>query len=275
MAVNLLDVIKGFIGKDVVSQIAGILGESTEKTQSAIGAAVPALMGAVLQQVSKPQGAQDLFGHLDQIDDSVLDSLDDALSGSKFQGLLDTGNKILSGLFGGNLSSLVDLMTKTTGLGGKSARSLLGLLAPIVMSVLGRQCQQEGLDAARLGEMLKGQKDFLSAVMPAGVGDLLGISGLSAAAGKVGDTVSAANRELGGMASAAAGAQQEADTGGSLVGKVLPVLALLALVFIAWKLFQPRPEVVPAADDDVEGIEIVLPEEEAEPRIKAVPQEQD
>jgi hypothetical protein len=54
----------------------------------------------------------------------------------------------------------------------------MGLLTPVIMSVLGREQRATGLDANGLARMLSGQKDEIADALPAGLGALLEKSGL-------------------------------------------------------------------------------------------------
>jgi sporulation protein YlmC with PRC-barrel domain len=49
----------------------------------------------------------------------------------------------------------------------------MGLLAPVVLGVLGREQRAAGLETGGLARMLMGQKDQISAAMPVGLADLL------------------------------------------------------------------------------------------------------
>jgi sporulation protein YlmC with PRC-barrel domain len=57
-------------------------------------------------------------------------------------------------------------------------RTLMGLVTPVIMAVLGREQRAAGLDASGLARMLMGQKDETKAAMPAGLSQILETSGL-------------------------------------------------------------------------------------------------
>jgi hypothetical protein len=50
----------------------------------------------------------------------------------------------------------------------------MGLLAPVILGVIGREQRSAGLETAGLARMLMGQKDQIAAAMPVGLSDLLG-----------------------------------------------------------------------------------------------------
>lgn len=279
MSVNLVDLVMKQLGGNLPGIIGSLLGESADRTQGALAGAVPAILGGLMGAASKGgQAADDLASAIGQQDDSMLDDLAGMLGGGNHQAMADKGSSMLGSLLGdGVIGSLVGAIGKFSGLGGGSSKSLLGLLVPIVMSVLGREQKKQGLDGGGLLNMLMGQKEHVQQAMPSGMmnalggGDLLdgimgtaksatdsigeavdtaaGTAGRAAgrAASAVGEAVEgagdAAGRAAGNVArgasnvasqagSAAAGA---AETGGSWLRWALPLLILLALIWLAFK----------------------------------------
>jgi sporulation protein YlmC with PRC-barrel domain len=86
----------------------------------------------------------------------------------------EKGSGMLSSLLGGGvLSTLVSTLSRFVGVGEGSTRTLMGLLAPVVLGVLGREQRAAGLETGGLARLLMGQKDQISAAMPVGLSDLL------------------------------------------------------------------------------------------------------
>src|SRR5271155_6207800 len=103
MALNLIDLAKDYLTPDVLSKMAGLVGESPEATQGAWGAVVPSLPGIACNQASNPAGASRVLGLLNSsgLDSSVLSNFSGALNGgSATDGLLKTGSNLLNGLLG-------------------------------------------------------------------------------------------------------------------------------------------------------------------------------
>src|SRR5262249_7911097 len=71
------------------------------------------------------------------------------------------------------LGALSSTVSKFLGVGEGPMQTLLGLLTPLIMGVLGREQRAAGLDAGGLAQMLTGQKAEIAAAMPAGLGNLL------------------------------------------------------------------------------------------------------
>jgi OmpA-OmpF porin, OOP family len=179
---NLLDLVKTQLtGGDTLGAISGLLGESPTATTAGIGAALPTLLGSVIQSGSSSGGAASLLnlikdgGH----DGSILDNLGAMLGGgSATNGLLSAGSGILTSLLGNKLGAISGLLGQVTGLKGGSISTLLNLVAPILMGSIGKQVTSQGLGASGLMNLLSSQSDFVKAALPAGMGSLLGFANI-------------------------------------------------------------------------------------------------
>src|SRR5262249_56757272 len=76
-------------------------------------------------------------------------------------------------LGGSSLSALSGALGKFAGLNPSSSSSLLGMVAPMLMAILGKQSAEQGLNASGLANLLSEQKDHISAAMPSGFKDAL------------------------------------------------------------------------------------------------------
>ena len=121
-------------------QIAQQLGIDPATAQSAVGAALPLLMGALGRNASDPQGAQALFGAL-QNDHAggggIADVLGAVLGGQ--QGRQTDGAGILGHIFGGSQPRAEQAVGQATGIGQDKAQVLLRWLAPIVLAYLAKR----------------------------------------------------------------------------------------------------------------------------------------
>lgn len=164
-----------------MQQLAQQLGTDTAQTQSAVGAALPMLLGALGSNAAQPQGAADLFGALQRDHANALpqglgglgDLLGSVLGGGRQggAGMGGTGD-ILGHIFGGNQQRAEAGLGQATGLGG-NAGNLLQMLAPIVMAFLAQRVQAGGMDAGGLGQALGQERARVQAQGGMG-GDLLG-----------------------------------------------------------------------------------------------------
>jgi OmpA-OmpF porin, OOP family len=177
---NLLDLVKTQLtGGDTLGAISGLLGESPAATTAGIGAALPTLLGSVIQSGSTSNGASTLLnlikdgGH----DGSIMDNLGGMLSGgSASNGLLSAGSGILKTLLGDKVGAIAGLIGQVSGLKGGAVSSLLSIVAPVLMGGIGKQVMSQGLGASGLMNLLSSQSDFVKAALPAGMGSLLGFA---------------------------------------------------------------------------------------------------
>lgn len=146
-----------------MAQIASQLGADQQQTESAVGAAVPMLLGMLGNNANQGGGADALFGALmrdhapaqaqgfggGDLLGSVLGSV---LGGGQGQ---SAGSAILGHIFGGQQQQAESSLGQASGLGGGNAGQLLAILAPIVMSFLANKVQGNGLDAGDLGQVLQ------------------------------------------------------------------------------------------------------------------------
>ncbi|WP_064750156.1 DUF937 domain-containing protein [Lysobacter antibioticus] len=202
MSASLTDDLLNQLQGQPLAQLGSQLGLSGPQTQSAVGAALPLLLGALGRNASQPQGAEALFGALQRdhaggggsgLDlGSVLGAV---LGGGG--GRQTDGAGILGHIFGGREEAAAQGLGQSTGLGGNQASALLKMLAPIVLSYLAQRMLSGGNQAAaspqQLGQVLGQehqriqQQDATSGLLGAvldqdgdgqlGLGDLLKIGG--------------------------------------------------------------------------------------------------
>ena len=235
MSINLLKLLQDQMGSAVVDQASKFLGESASNTSSGIGALLPSLLGGLMSKGSTESGAS---GIMDMItkgnhDGGVLENLGNVFSGgSSTSNFMNAGSLLTSALFGGSkLGSVLDVVTKATGMRRSSSSSLMNLLAPIVMGMIGKQVKSGGLNASGLMNMLMGQKDHVASALPAGMGSVLGFADMK---GAVTEKVAAATSRT---ASAARDTVKEtanvvgetAKTGASWIRWALPLVLLVGL----------------------------------------------
>src|SRR5262245_42936211 len=190
---NIIELVTNHLNKDVVRSIGSLIGESPDKTKTALGAAVPALLAGITQFASKPEGALALDAAVSKQDTGILGDLAGAF-GSQGSSLTQQGGSLLNSLFGNNLfSGLLGSISNFTSLGQNSARGLLGALVPLVLGVLAKLKSSLNLDASGLASTLLGQKQNIVGAMPAGLGSALSsVSGVGSFLSSAGSAVSSA-----------------------------------------------------------------------------------
>ncbi len=202
MSINLLELLKGQIGSQVIKQASSLLGEKEETTQSAMDSILPSMLGGLMSKASTKDGASALFNMLGQTNKEQGGMLDDIMGmmsgGNETDSLMKSGGSMLSGLFGDKLGGLVSLISGNSGLGAGSTSSLMSMAAPMIMGFLGKTQNSMGLDMGGLASMLMGQKDHIQDALPQGFADTLGIGSLD-------NVVDSAKGNLGGMLSGLGG----------------------------------------------------------------------
>lgn len=179
MALNLIDLAKDYLTPDVVSKMAGVVGESPAATQRAVGAIVPSLAGIACNQASSPGGASKILGLLNTsgLDSSLLNNFSGALSGgSATEGLLKTGSNLLSGLLGDKLGAVANVIANASGIQAFSATKLLSMAAPLLFGLLGKQMASGAVSAASLPSLLASHRDTILQMAPAGLAGALGLN---------------------------------------------------------------------------------------------------
>ncbi len=272
MAVNLVDLVQNHLTGPVMRQFGSLLGESEAATQSAVGLAVPATIGALMKQASTPSGASMLSSLLDKADTSMLGSLASSLGGGA-KSLLDSGSNLVRSLFGSQANAVSDGVSRATGMGKDKITKLLALIVPIVIGVLAREKRDKGLDTAGITNLLGGQKSFLSGLLPAGLSDTLGITDLigatgakaRAAADRAGEyAVRTADYAADTGRAAVRTTARAAEEGTSILRKLLPLAALALLGLILWSWLAGRSgskvDAAPRVEDAGAGVGAVQTE---------------
>lgn len=177
MSVNLISLASQYLTPDILAKIGSMLGVDKSVIGKACSAAIPALFGHFAKLSSTPDGARRLYDAVNQQNTDILGNLSRAIGGSA-QGAAEGGVSSLRSLLGGSaLPSLTGALGRFAGFPQSSASSLLGMLAPIAMAILGKQSAEQGLNPAGLTDLLAAQKDHIAAAMPSGFKDMLQQSG--------------------------------------------------------------------------------------------------
>jgi hypothetical protein len=256
MAINLLDSVKDALAGQVADQLGSAIGLDKQQTASALKAVVPMMIGGMMKKASTPSGASELSKALRDTDTSILDNLGGLLGGgAKSSGpdLMSMGAKLIPMLFGSNQSSIVSTLVKLLGVNDKSIVSLISLVLPIVMAVVGKQAKSTGgFDVGSLTNLLGGQKNFLAGAVP---------SELQGALGMAGDLASTASRTA------------EAATSSNPLQWLLPLIAVAVLGYLGYNFLFKNQQAEKTTPPQVGAVTTdTLKEEMAKlPNLPAVP----
>ncbi|NQD70572.1 DUF937 domain-containing protein [Sphingobacterium shayense] len=169
---NISDLITGGIGSKATSAIANTIGVSESKAKWIMAAAVP-LMIAALNYNAKNKGQEEAIDKAVNQHSSggLLDKLGGLLGGDSNE----EGNKIVQHMFGNNTTVVTDTVAQKSGLSKEQVGGVLATLAPIVMSYLGQQKNQNSTGGGGIGDLM---------------GSILGGSSSSDSAGGLGGLLS-------------------------------------------------------------------------------------
>lgn len=151
---GILDLLNSDMGKQLIGSITEKTGIDASQATSVVSSGLPAILGAMKDNVSA-DGAAGLLGALTggKHDGSILDNLGGFLNGGDFT----DGSKILGHVLGNKQDTVVSNLSQNTGVDSGIISKILPMLAPIIMGYLGKQTKSNGVsDSAGLGGLLGG-----------------------------------------------------------------------------------------------------------------------
>lgn len=181
MATNLLEMLTETLGSQFAKQASEFLGESESTTKSALGLALPALLGGLAKQGSTLDGAASLLKTLggSNVDTGLLGNIAGLFSEKgKTDSLVTLGTSLLGNVFGDKVGSIASTIASLTGLKSSSSSNLLGLAAPFLMSFLKKFVTEKNLDAAGLVRLLGEQTGFLKGKVNPQLAGAMGLGSL-------------------------------------------------------------------------------------------------
>jgi sporulation protein YlmC with PRC-barrel domain len=176
MFANVLSATMGFLTPDLIAKMASASGLDRAVTRKTVEAAVPAVLSGLAHLAASAEGARQLSSVIAEQPQNLLANLSDMFGGTTR--IKDTGKNLLSSLLGATgLNALASGIGTFAGVNAGSTASLLGMLAPVVLGILGRMQREDSLSTSGLGQRLTAQKDDFIAAMPAGLSEQLQRSG--------------------------------------------------------------------------------------------------
>lgn len=153
-------------GSETTNQISQQVGAQPSLVNSVIQMALPTLINGLANNAATPKGAESLDNALAKDHDGgILDNLGglgNLIFGGQQQAAppprqADAGG-ILGHILGGNQGQVTQQISEKSGLNMGQVAQILMFLAPIVMGYLGKQKQEQNLDAGGLSNWLDGQQ---------------------------------------------------------------------------------------------------------------------
>ncbi len=168
---SLFDMVRSSLGNDAVRQISNELGQDTKKTEDAVSAALPMLIGA-LSKSARNDNADGLARALERDHDgAILNNVQDFVRNGNFA----DGAGILGHVLGSKKEQAAAAVGGSAGMENEKASSLMAMLAPVVMGALGKVKREQGLDAGALTRVLAGEEREIEKKAPGVMGALSGM----------------------------------------------------------------------------------------------------
>ena len=172
-SISILDDIQSTLSGDTVDQISRKIGADPAQTKAAIDEAIPVLVAALGKEAADPERRAGLQAAIEEDHDgSVVDNLPAYLSG-EMSGRAANGEGIVNHVLGDRKGPAVQALAGRSGLDLGKIASLLPLLAPIVMGMLGKKERSGGMSFDSITDILGGDTQRAAANSP-DIGDLLG-----------------------------------------------------------------------------------------------------
>lgn len=246
---SIIELIKGQLSPELITNAASQLGESESGISKAISGLLPAVIGGLASNSKNP---------------TVLDAILGANSSGILNNLLgNTSNNslitsVISAIFGDKLNGLLSLISGHSGVSNSSVGSLLNLVTGATLGSVGGYAQKYNLTTSGISDLLGEQKGLISSLLPAGLslgslglGNLFGEAKqeVSATATKVADTFSDIKKEI--PKTTPTYSNDNNDNGGGFWKWLLPLLLLGLVAWFLWKQCEKKDSstnIVPTVD---------------------------
>ncbi|MFT3748687.1 MAG: OmpA family protein [Agriterribacter sp.] len=233
MAFNLLNAVNSLFDSDLLNKAASAFGENETNIQKAISGAVPAVLTGLLAKADSNDGLQSILNVAKSAGSSnILNNLSGLLSsaGNSFSDL----TSLVGNLFGDKLGGIANIISGFSGIKQSSASSLLNIVAPAALGVLGKHASESNMSTSGLASFLSSQKDSILSAIPSGlnIAGALGLGSLSGIGSKLSSFFSGAETRVSQAAHAAANEVKEARKPNWLVPAILAIAAFALLLYI-------------------------------------------
>jgi len=168
MSAFLINKIKHPINDELINLVSRAIHSSDNQTQTAINHAIPDFLTSFLDVIANKLGAESLFQSVTTQDDSILEHLNDQLIEDNHKSFANSGTFSLNSLFGmRKIESLVNHVSSHSGLSHGASSTLLGIIMPIVLSVIKRELENDNkLNTSNLIHLLNKQKESILESIP-------------------------------------------------------------------------------------------------------------
>lgn len=157
------DLLKQVATGDNLAQISKSVGGDEKGVQSALGMALPMILGSISNTASKPGGADMITGMLGQMGGSnPMDNLGSFLGSPAAAG----GSSMVSSLLGSQMAPIQNAIAQKTGLPPTIIGKVLAIAAPMVIGYVGKMFAGKKVDSQGLTSLLGEQSKMAMAASP-------------------------------------------------------------------------------------------------------------
>lgn len=186
MAFNLLNTVNSLFSGDLLNTAASALGENEASIQKAVSGAVPSVLTGLLSKADSADGIQSILNVAKSAGSSgILGNLGGFFNSgnSGFSSIISS----VSNLLGDKLGGIANLISGFAGIKQSSASSLLNLVTPAALGVLGKHASDTNMSASGFASFLSSQKDSILGAIPSGlnIAGALGLGSLSGIGSKL------------------------------------------------------------------------------------------
>jgi outer membrane protein OmpA-like peptidoglycan-associated protein len=148
--------------------LAGALHESPEHTKQGLADALPMFFAGLIGRSATPTGASRLLSDMNNFG-AYRDVDRMAANGAMNADLLRQGGALAHAVLGDRYDSAASRIARHAGVNFRSARTLLGLAAPLALRELAHAAPEDGFTAEGLMRFLQGQRGDVATATPQGL----------------------------------------------------------------------------------------------------------
>ncbi|MCF3110428.1 OmpA family protein [Niabella sp. CC-SYL272] len=230
MSINIVDLVKNYVPQDLIAKAGSFLNESEGNVSNAVSGIIPAVLGLFASKASSgEQGAAEVLDAAKGFSNSGIQNNADALFGNA--DLLSKGTSLFKGLLGDKTNSIIDSIANFAGIKSSSSGSLISMIVPLVLGLLGKHATDNHLNAGTFSSFMSSQKSNILSALPSGLGSLGTVLGLNSISDGVRQTVSNVQETA---APAYNYAKETAQNAGGGAKWLLPLLLLAVVALALW-----------------------------------------
>ena len=168
METNLVDILKGYVTPDVISKASTMLNESESGVYKGVSAVIPTLLSGLVHKSNDSsimKSVMNLINDTSVHSGDVLSNLPSLLTGYGNTDALNSGSKLMALLLKNKQSDTTEVIARTSSIKESSAASLLGMVAPLILSYFAKS----GMTLSSLKSLLSSQKENILSAAPSGL----------------------------------------------------------------------------------------------------------